>query len=73
MGLVERVSDLAREDQRFVQRNGPIGNPLRKRGTLDELHDDEWLALDGTDFVNRTDVRMVQSRRMLRFRAEPQL
>ena len=59
---VETASDAGGEFQKLVQRNWNMLNAIPKGLTLQQLHDDEPLRDMVLDFMNRTDIRMIQRR-----------
>ena len=74
---VERVSDLAGDGQRFMERKAAaaIERRLREavgeRRTLDQLQHQAAQPLPFFDAVNRRDIRMVDRREELRLAFEP--
>ena len=68
---LERVGDLPRDRERFIDRNRPVRDAIGKRRPFDQLHDQEWPGLALFEAVNVRDVWMVQRREDLRFATEP--
>ena len=56
----ERVRDLLRDRQRFVERNRAARDPLRQIVALDEFHHEGVHARRLLEAVDRGDVRMIQ-------------
>ena len=67
---VERVGDLDTEVEQLGQGQRTLRDALPERHTIQKLHRDEAPALRLTDFVDHTDVGMIQSRSGPRFPAE---
>ena len=63
----ERVGDLSRDRQRFVERNRAASNPHRQIVAFDELHDEGVHAAAIFESVDRRDVRMIERGEDLRF------
>jgi hypothetical protein len=65
--VIERLGDLLRHRQRFIERHRPLRDALRQRRPLHQLHH------QGAVFhsINRSDVRMIERRQHLRFAREP--
>ena len=57
---LERLRDLSRDRQRFVDRNRPLGDAVGERRSLDELHHESRRAFTLLETVNLCDVRMVE-------------
>lgn len=70
MGGAERLCDLERNRQRLIDWNGPSGNAIGERGSVDELEDQGASARAFLDAVNRRNVRMIQRRQHLRLALE---
>jgi hypothetical protein len=68
---VEAGGDLPRQLHRFGHRNWTTCDPVGKRLSLDELHDEEIDAILGADVVQRADVEMLDGRDRARFALEP--
>ena len=72
-----RRLQIAMDDARFVRRGESVGEfdreieksfvveaeAVAQRVALEELHYEEWLAVDFVDLVDRADVRMIERRR----------
>ena len=58
----ERVGDLFRDRQRFVERNRPTRDPLREVFAFHQFEDQCLDAIGVLDAVDVGDVRMVQRR-----------
>src|SRR5207249_2811244 len=67
VGLSERTSDLKCITERPFDRQPLFRDRLGERTSPDVLHDDIRVALSLPDLVNDADVRMVQTRGVLRF------
>ena len=67
MGFRQSVGDLSGDGQRFVQAERLPLHSNVKRLAFDVLHDDEAAVVYLANFVDRADVRMVESRRRARF------
>ena len=67
----ERLGDLPRDQQRFVEGNRAPGDPLRQVVALDQLHHQRTHAARLFEPVDGRDVRVVQRRQRLRFACEP--
>jgi hypothetical protein len=64
---LERCRDLERYAHRLIGRDRSLGDPVRERRPIDELHDDNGLVAGPLEAVDRRDVRMIQRREDLRF------
>ena len=60
MSSLERLRDLSSNIDGFVFRKWPARNSLGKSFSLDEFENQQILALDFLDVVNRPDIRMIQ-------------
>jgi hypothetical protein len=60
MGRVERLGNLPREVQDPGGGDRPLLDQLFDRAALEQLHRDEWLTAVFAEFVNRTDVGMLE-------------
>ena len=67
----ERVGDLLRDWQRFVERDRAARDPLRQILALDQFHHEGVQAGRFLDRIDRRDVRMIQRRERLRLALEP--
>jgi hypothetical protein len=67
MGAFERISDLPRDRECFIDRDRTLRDPIRESRTLDELHDQEGTGLAFFDAMNVRDIRMVERGENLRF------
>ena len=67
----ECVGDLDPQRDQHLLLQGPAGNPVLQRFSLETLHDDEGVAVLIADVVNRADVRVTQRGRGARFALEP--
>src|SRR5215471_21649968 len=63
---LERVRDLPRDLERFIDRQRALREPVGERLTLHQLQDESLDAVRLFETVDRRDVRMVQSRQDLR-------
>ena len=63
----ERLRDLLRDGQGFVERQGSARDALRQIVTFDELHHERGHAPAFFEAVDRGDVRMIQGREHFRF------
>ena len=68
---LERLGDLPRDRQRFVERDRPVRDPLGERRALDQLHHQRVDAAAVFEAVDVRDVRMVERGEHLRFALEP--
>ena len=62
--LVSRLqpySNLNEQQDSFLERDGPAGDPLGERLSFDELHDQEECVSGFLEPVKRGDIRMIQS------------
>ena len=66
----ERLGDLLRDGQRFVERNRAARDALREIVALDELHHERGDAAAFFEAVDRGDVRMIQRGEHFRFALE---
>ncbi len=66
----ERIGNLNRQFQHFVERKRLARNAVLHRFTVEKLHSNELLAVLLADVVNGADVRVIQRRSGLRFAAE---
>ena len=67
---VKRVSSLNGEGKRFVKRKRLAGDGVLEGLAIQKFHDDEWVAVFFTDFINGADVRVIESGGGLRFALE---
>ena len=67
---LQRVGDLDRKQQQHVDVDRAASDSMLQRHALEELHDDEGVAVLLADVVNRADVGMVQRGRGPRFSPE---
>ena len=67
----ERVGDLLRDRQRFVERDRAARDTLRQVVALDQFHHEGMCATGFLKAVDRRDVRMIQRREGLRLAFEP--
>ena len=65
--VFQGFGDLARDGQRFFERNRPLRNPLGERRALDQFQHQRALL----DAVDGRDIRMVERRQHLRLAREP--
>jgi len=70
VGRLQRFGDLTRDDQRFLQRNGTAGDPVRKRLPFDELEDERANARAFLNAINGRYVLMLQRGEHSRFPLE---
>ena len=63
---LEGVGDLPGNPQRFLERDGPLVDPIRQRRPLDQFHDE----IVGPDVVQGADVRMIERGNRARFTFE---
>ena len=68
---VERIGDLDADVDDLVGLQGPGREPIPKRLSLHQLHDDERVALVLADVVDRADVRVIQCGGRARLELEP--
>ena len=66
----ERLGDLLRDRQRFVERDRAARDPLRQILALDEFHHERVHAAGLLEPVDRRDVGMIQRRERLRLALE---
>ncbi len=57
---LQRLRDLPRDRQRFVRRDVPSLEPLLKRRTFHQFHDEELPPADFLQTMNGGDVRVIQ-------------
>jgi hypothetical protein len=67
---LEAGNDLVRNIECLVEAKGPCGDALSQRRTFDELHDDDRLAFDLLEAMDRRDVGMIQRCEDLRLASE---
>ncbi len=67
---LERLGDLLRDGQRFVERDRALRDALREVVAFDQLHHERQRAAGLLDGIDRGDVRMVQRRECLGFTLE---
>ncbi len=67
----ERLRNLARYGERFLDRDGTISDALGQRRSLDELEDECLYPIRFLETVDARDVRMVERRERLGFPLEP--
>ena len=67
----ERLGDLLRDRQRFVERDRAARDSLREILALDQFHDERAHTAGFFEAVDVRDVRMVQRGERLRFACEP--
>ena len=60
VGRVERVGNLDGQTEQKVGFEGFSGDPMLERQPVQKLHNDEWLAILLSDFINGADVGMVK-------------
>jgi len=60
---IERVRDVNCDVKKPRDRERTSGDQVIQRAALEQLHHNEVLALELINFVNRTDMRMVERRR----------
>jgi hypothetical protein len=68
---LKRVRDLARDDERLVERNRSLRNALRERRPLDELHHEGSHVAGVFQTINRCDVGVIQRRQDVRSALKP--
>jgi hypothetical protein len=61
VGGFQRLSDLARDGQRFVERNWSLRDAIRDRRSFHQLHHQRHGPARSFQTVNVRDVRMIQS------------
>ena len=66
----ERLGDLLRNREGFRERNRALCDPLGKRRSFDQLHDQRMDPVRVFESVDVCDVRMVERRQHLRFALE---
>ena len=69
--ILQRVGNLGSVARDAVSRESPSENEAAERPPLDMLHDDERDAIGVADFVNRADVRVIESGCVLGFAEQP--
>ena len=57
---LERLGDLSRDRERFIDRNRAPRDPVGQRHTLDEFHHEGCGPAGAFDAVNERDVGMIQ-------------
>ena len=67
----ERLRNLARYGEHFLDRDGTISDALGQRRSLDELEDECLYPIRFLETVDARDVRMVERREKLGFPLEP--
>jgi len=67
---VERVGDLDTQVQQLGQGQSTLADALTERRAIEKLHRDKAPALRFTDFIDHTDVGMIQGGSGPRFPAE---
>ena len=67
---LERIGDLLRDGERFVERDRSPPEPLRKVFALDQLHHERMRRARILNPVDVRDVRMIQRRERLRLAFE---
>jgi hypothetical protein len=70
VGFLQGFRDLASDAQRFVHRDGTALQPLREILALDQLEDEQRLAVQLFETVDRGDVWMIQRGEQVGFTAE---
>jgi hypothetical protein len=70
VGGLDRLGDLPADVHRFGRRQRAAGQPVSQRDAVDERHGNEELAVVLGDFVDRTDVGVVEGGRRPCFREE---
>ena len=68
---LERIGDLLRDRQRFVEGDRPARDPLRQIVTLDQLHHKGAHTAALLDPVDGGDMRMIEGRQRVGFAREP--
>jgi hypothetical protein len=68
---LERVGDLSRDAERFLQRQRPNGETLHQRLARNELHDERQRAVAVLEPVDLRDVRMIELCEQLRLALKP--
>ena len=68
---LERLRDLPRDRQCFVDRNAPFRNQVRERRAIDQLQHERLAGSRFFQPVNVRDVRMIERREHLRLALEP--
>ena len=69
--VFQRVDDLIRDPQSFVDRDWAFGDPLGERGPFDQLHRQRRRPLATLKTIYVSDVGMVQQGERLRLVLEP--
>jgi hypothetical protein len=69
----ETIRDLHRHIKQLPNRKGGAMDVVAQRDAIDELRNNEGVALIGADVVNRQDIRMIQCARGSSFLPEPLL
>src|SRR5687768_12228868 len=67
---LERLRDLARDRDRLVLRDRPLRDAIGQRRSFDQLEDEDWLAIELLETVDRRDVGMAERGDDLRFTRE---
>ena len=67
----ERLGDLARQRQRFLERQSALRDSIGKGRPGHELHDDRPRRLPGLNAIDMSDRRMADRREEARFAIEP--
>jgi hypothetical protein len=70
VGLLERLADLPGDGERLRNRQRSLGDPLRERLSLGELHHDGADGAGLLDAIDLRDVRVVQRRQQVRLALE---
>ena len=68
---LERVGDLSRDAQRFLDRDRPCDDPLVECRPLDELHRERGRAVAALEAIDVRDVRMIERGQHFRFALKP--
>ena len=67
----ERLRDLPRDSQRFVERNPALSDAIGQRQALDVFHDERRHTAGALEAVDTCDVGMIQQREHFGFALEP--
>src|SRR5208282_5754444 len=67
---VQRVGNLDRQTEQNVGLHRPAGDTMLQRYTVEKLHDQEGMAILLPDFMDGTDIGMIEGRRRLRLALE---
>ena len=70
MRRVERVANLKRVVDHLIDAERPVIDSMIERVPFEQLHRDEWRALELVDLVDRADIRMIERRCRARFAHE---